>query len=98
MLDLYNNKYDRKTLKQHIYDVNLIDLVKTQTLDITFIVRYIMSDIYKLTEKDNIIDMNLLLKYQPHIKSEDLIYALQYYDSDDDSIEDFQTYSERESK
>ena len=48
MLDLYNIKYDRKTLKEHIYDVKLIDVLKTQILDLTFIVRYILSDLYQL--------------------------------------------------
>jgi len=41
MLDLYNNKYDRKTLKDNIYAVKLIDILKTQTIDVTFAVRYI---------------------------------------------------------
>ena len=35
MLDLYNNKYDRKTLKDNIYALKLIDILKTQTLDVT---------------------------------------------------------------
>ena len=34
MLDLYNIKYDRKTLKNNIYAVNLTDILKTQILDI----------------------------------------------------------------
>ena len=28
MLDLYNNKYDRKTLKDNIYALKLIDILK----------------------------------------------------------------------
>ena len=50
MLYLYNNKYDRETLKQNIYAVKLLDILKTQTLDISFIVRYILSDLYLLTK------------------------------------------------
>lgn len=98
MLDLYNNKYDRKVLKENIYSVNLIDVIKTQTLDITFIVRYILCHIYQLTDEERNIDINLVLKYQRHIKREELITALDEYNSDEDSIEDFQTYSERHSK
>jgi len=98
MLDLYNNKYDRKTLKENIYDINLIDVLKTQILDLTFIVRYILNDFYQLTDEDKTIDMDMVLKFQPHIQREKLVYELQIYDSDDDSIEDFQTYSERYSK
>jgi len=98
MLDLYNNKYDRKVLKENIYSVSLTDVLKTQILDITFIVRYILSDIYQLTDEDRNIDINLVLKFQPHIQREELTKALEEYDSDEDSIEDFQTYSERHSK
>jgi len=95
MLDIYNNKYDRKTLKENIYSLKMIDILKTQILDISFIVRYILSDLYQLTDEDRSIDMTLVLKYQPHIQREKLLAALKDYNSDDDSIEDFQTYSER---
>jgi hypothetical protein len=97
MLDLYNNKYDRKTLKENIYSLHLIDILKTQILDITFIVRYILCDSYQLTYEEKNIDIDMVLKFQPHIQREKLIYALQIYNSDDDSIEDFETYSKRES-
>jgi len=98
MLDLYNNKYDRKILKVNIYSLKLIDIVKTQILDLTFIVRYILSHLYQLTDEDRTIDINMVLKYQKHIQREDLINSLNNYNSDDDSIENFQTFSERESK
>ena len=98
MLDLYNNHYDRKTLKENIYAVKLIHILKTQKLDITFIVRYILNDSYHLTDEDKSIDINTVLEYQTHIKREQLITALKNYDSDDDSIEDFETYSKRTSK
>ena len=98
MLDLYNNKYDRETLKQNIYAVKLIDILKTQILDISFIVGYILSDLYQLTDEDKNINIDLVLKLQPHIQREKLIIAFKEYNSDDDSIEDFQTYSESHSK
>jgi hypothetical protein len=95
MLDLYNIKYDRKTLKENIYAVKLIDILKTQELDITFIVRYILSDLYQLHKEDQEISVETVILYQPHINKEELNKALLDYNSDDDSIEDFQTYSER---
>jgi len=98
MLDLYNNKYDRKTLKENIYAVKLIDILKTQILDITFIVRYILSDLYQLTDEDKNINVDMVIKYQPHIQREKLSTALLEYNSDNDSVEDFQTYSEKYSK
>lgn len=97
MLDLYNNKYDRKTLKENIYAVKLIDILKTQHLDITFIVRYILSDLYQLQEEDMNISVEDVIKYQPHINKAELEKALLDYDSDEDSIEDFQSYAERNS-
>jgi hypothetical protein len=98
MLDLYNNKYDRKTLKEHIYEVKLIDILKTQTLDMSFIVCYILNDLYQLHREDMNISVEDVIKYQPHINKKELEKALLTYDSDEDSVEDFQTYSERQSK
>ena len=93
MLDLYNIKYDRKTLKENIYDLKLIDILKTQLLDLSFIVRYILSDLYQFTSEDRSIDIDMVIKYQPHINKKELMDALIVYNSDDDSIEDFESFS-----
>jgi hypothetical protein len=93
MLDLYNNKYDRQILKDNIYDVKLIDILKTQILDTSFIVRYILSDLYQLTDEDKKINVDLVLNLQPHIKKHELLKELNDYNSDDDSIADFETFS-----
>jgi len=93
MLDLYNNKYDRDTLKKNIYSLKMMDILKTQTLDITFIVRYILSDLYQLHESDMNISVQDVLKYQPHINEKELLEMLMNYDSDDDSVEDFESFS-----
>lgn len=92
MLDLYNNKYDRSTLKKNIYAVKLIDILKTQIIDINFAVRYILNKKYQLHIEDNI-NAPLVLIYQPHIKYEDLQKALLDYESDDDSVDNFDTIS-----
>jgi hypothetical protein len=97
MLDLYNNKYDRQTLKENIYAVKLIDILKTQKLDITFIVRYILSDLYQFNDEDKKIDIDMVIKFQPHIDKNKLLSAIIDYNSDDDSVEDFQSYAERNS-
>lgn len=97
MLDLYNNKYDRQTLKENIYAVKLIDILKTQKLDLTFIVRYILSDLYQFHEEDKKISTDMVMKYQPHINKEELLKSVLDYNSDDDSIEDFQSFAERNS-
>ena len=92
MLDLYNNKYDRNTLKKNIYAVKLIDILKTQTIDVNFAVRYILNKKYQIHIEDNITSP-IVLKYQPHIRYEDLQKALLDYESDDDSIENFEIIS-----
>lgn len=97
MLDLYRQKYSRKTLKENIYAVKLIDILKTQHLDITFVVRYILSDLYQMHEDDKCITIDTVVLHQPHIARTTLLQALVDYNSDDDSVEDFQSYAERNS-
>jgi hypothetical protein len=92
MLDLYNYKYDRQTLKDNIYSVKLIDIVKTQTIDVDFVVRYILNEKYQLHE-DDCVTTEDILKYQPQIKYKDLQDAFFNLDSDEDSIDDFETVS-----
>lgn len=95
MLDLYNIKYDRQILKENIYALKLIDILKTQHLDISFVVKYIMSDLYQFEEEDKNIDIELVIKYQPHISKETLIQELNNYNSDDDSVENFEIFSNK---
>jgi hypothetical protein len=94
ILDLKNKQYDRKTLKAYIYAVSLIDILETQTLDITFIVRYILKKKYQLTNEEERITIEKVLEFQPHINHADLIQSLLDYDSDDDSIPCFDTYQD----
>ena len=96
MLDLYNNKYDRQTLKDNIYAVSLIDILKTQKIDVTFAVRYILNTNYQINDKDSIINMAIVLHYQSHITHDELQKAMDEYVSDDDSVDDFETVSKRE--
>jgi len=91
MLDLYNKQYNRETLKQYIYSVRLIDILKTQRLDVTFIARYILNSKYQLHEVDEYINIDIVLIYQKHINKQQLEQEILNYTSDDDSIEDFET-------
>ena len=92
MLDLYNKKYDRLTLKNNIYSLKLIDILKTQKIDVSFAVRYILNKKYQLIEEDNLTAPDVL-HFQSHITYDELQEALINYESDDDSIEDFETVS-----
>ena len=91
MLDLYNNQYDRQTLKDNIYAVKLMDILKTQIIDVTFAVRYILNVKYQFDEEDCKITAPIVLKYQPQITYNELQKALYDYDDDDDSVDDFET-------
>jgi hypothetical protein len=94
MLDLYNKKYDRQTLKDNIYAVKLIDILKTQKIDLTFAVRYILNKKYQIHPDDNI-TTPIVLYYQPHITYQELQDELVNYDSDDDSTDDFETLADK---
>lgn len=94
MIDLYNKQYSRKELKDNIYAVKLIDIVKTQKIDATFAVRYILNKKYHF-HKDDIISTDILLKYQPHISLKDIMDEQKIYDSDDDSVDDFSIVADR---
>jgi hypothetical protein len=83
MLDLYNKKYDRQTLKDNIGNVRLIDILKTQKIDAGFAACYILNVKYQLTEEDNI-NADIVLHYQTHITYDELRDAILNYDTDDD--------------
>jgi hypothetical protein len=95
MLDLFNKQYDRQTLKDHIYAIDFFDLLRTQKIDATFAVRYLLNKKYDLDDKYKILTPRLIVRLQPHIKIEDLRYEILNYDSDDDSVTDFETVSNR---
>ena len=88
-IDLKNNQYDRETLKNHIYEVNLWDILKTQKIDVTFAVRYILNPNYQLTDSEQCITKKDVLFFQPHINKRILSKEILLYDADDDSVENF---------
>lgn len=97
MIDLSNNKYDRKTLKEYIYAVKMIDILKTQIIDETFAARYILNKKYQFDEEDEKLTYQDVLRLQPHINPYNLKKAVHTYDSDDDSVEDFETVANKKS-
>jgi len=95
MLDLYKKKYDRQTLKDHIYAIDFFDVLRSQQIDATFAVRYLLNKKYDLDDKYKILTPELVVRLQPHIKIEDLSFEMLNYDSDDDSVTDFETFSKK---
>lgn len=95
MIELYKNKYSREILKEYIYAVAMIDILKTQDLDCSFCVRYILNDNYHFLSEDDNITFDDVLKYQPHISRIQLLIGLANYKRDDDSVEDFESFALR---
>lgn len=95
MFDLYNNKYDMQTLKENIYAVSLWDILKTQVLTRDFCVKYILNKNYQMEEEDQKITFQDVLRLQPHIEKRDLLVGIINYSPDDDSYEDFDSFSNR---
>jgi hypothetical protein len=92
MLDLFNVQYDRETLKKHIYSTNLLDILKTQKIDVTFAVRYLLNPNYHLHDEYSMITPELIIQLQPHIKMKELRREILNYDNDDDSVDGFDKY------
>jgi hypothetical protein len=94
MLNLKEYQYDRQTLKNNIYAVDLFELLKTQHIDVTFAVRYLLNKNYDIDDKYNITP-SLIVYYQPHITLQSILFETLRYESDDDSIEDFESVSNK---
>lgn len=92
MLDLYNQQYTREELKKNIYAAKLIDILKTQKLDYTFVTRYILNPNYQFCQEDENLTVDAVLQYQPHLLKKNLLIYMAIYKKDDDSVEDFYTH------
>jgi len=57
-------------------------------------VRYILNKKYQLSDEDNLISSDVL-RFQPHINYDELQKTLADYDSDDDSVDDFETVAKK---
>ena len=89
LLDLFNNQYDQETLKKHIYAISLINILKSQKIDVEFAVKYLLQPKYQLTKEETLITPKIVLYYQKHIKKEDLYKKIIDYDSEEDDIQFF---------
>ena len=92
-MDLFKYTYSRNVLKRNIYILSLIDIVITQTVDVTFAVRYLLNNKYQLLLEEEKLTPEFILIHQKHISKEELLKEIENYTSDDDSVEDFEQYS-----
>ena len=95
MLDLHNKQYDMTVLKEHIYAHNIWDILKTQKLTKEFCVKYILNKNYQMTEEEEKITFKDVLEFQPHIDKRELLVGIVNYSPEDDSYEDFESFSNR---
>jgi hypothetical protein len=79
-------------LKENIYAISLLDILKTQIINVKFAVHFILNIKYQLHENDNI-TAPMVLQYQPHISYTELQKALLDYESDEDFTIDFEKVS-----
>ena len=85
MLDL-SNQYSEKILEKHIYEIHLMELLKTQKISASFAVRFLLNEKYQLLNDENI-TINDVLNYQPHLTRQML--KLKYDTSYDINFENF---------
>lgn len=74
-VDLYKNQYSINILKNNIYAVSLLDILKTQKLTADFCVKYILNTDFQLSNEDQKIDMELVIYLQPHISRIEFVKA-----------------------
>ena len=94
-MNLYTTQYSLDILKKNIYALDLYDILKTQKLTAKFVVHYILNFNYQLTNKEEKLTLQMVLDLQPHIKLYEIVNEQLIYESDTDSVEDFDACSKR---
>jgi len=99
--DLYKNTYELNVLKENIYAVSLLTMLKTQKLTADFCVKYILNPNFQLTAEDEAITVDNVKEFQPHITKEEFVIAQveaakkRLNKQRVDSFEDFESYANR---
>jgi len=90
-LDLHNNKYSIKILKENIYALGLINILNTQKIDESFAVNYILNEDFQLTEEESRLSLHDIIKYQPHLNLELLLKL--YFNGPETKLFNFEKYA-----
>lgn len=69
--DLRNNKYSLEDLRENAKNLSISTLLKWQHLDVSFCKEFILNEDYQCVEEQYMIDIDYVLKMQPHLKYED---------------------------
>ena len=75
--DLASTQYDSKTLEKNLNNLDMMVILRTQTLEINFIVNYILNEEYQILQSEKDIDIWLVLCLQKHISKEELMNELE---------------------
>jgi hypothetical protein len=93
--------YELSVLKENIYAVSLLTILKTQKLTADFCIKYILNSNFQLTAEDEAITVANVKEFQPHITKEEFVIAQveaakkRRNKQRIDSFEDFESYANR---
>jgi hypothetical protein len=92
-LDLKNNKYSMDVLRENVYATGLFEILHTQTITEEFAVNYILNERFQLSDEEEKITIDCVIKLQPHLNKEKLLrlYVLGPIDND---FPNFEKYAE----
>jgi hypothetical protein len=71
--DLSTKFYSNSILIKNIDNLDLVHILKTQHLDMYFVINYIMNKEYQIMPSEEDIDIHDVIRYQPHLKQYDII-------------------------
>ena len=83
----------REYLKKNIYNFSLMDIVRRETLDYSFVIKYILNENYQLSEEDKSISVEDVVRYQKHLNKHILENLINNEYMSDDSVDKFDTYN-----
>jgi hypothetical protein len=92
-LDLKNNKYSMDVLRENIYATGLLEILQTQTINEEFAVNYILNERFQLSDDEEKITIEYVLKMQPHLSKEKLL-RLYLVGPVDNDFPNFEKYAE----
>ena len=71
--DLPTKFYSSRILIKNINNLDLVYILKTQYLDMHFVINYIMNKEYQIMPNEEDIDIHDIIRCQPHLKQCDII-------------------------
>lgn len=73
VLDLEHNHYSLEVLKENIYAIGLFNILRTQKINEEFVVNYILNERFQLSDEEEKITLEFVLKMQPHLDKDKLL-------------------------